>query len=230
MNVSEKDYVSQIKFQHPADLLLALVKKYQEAKGDGTQYPVVTLTVGAHTFTGVPVRIESIQKEPTLALLEPEGGIDGLAAISFIPVHSIAVVSVRNVQAQLSVIADLPYSGDAPGPLQMEKAQGSFSSSLRSILEHEVDILIDWNGDTEIEARAAILELLNATQKAFEKIAEDALGKKALQELKEVKFSFQKNLPLSASRNADALNISIGKFISANKLVADLKKQIEIQI
>src|SRR5262245_45176568 len=82
--------MKQIAVQTAEEVLRAKVGVASQATADDAPLPHVRVTIGAHAFTGIPIRIEDRRNEPWLVLVERD-------TIAYLPLRSITTVVVDHV-------------------------------------------------------------------------------------------------------------------------------------
>lgn len=219
----DRRFLTYLKIDTPEHMLKDLVQAF-ESESDDREHAIVRITAGPHIFEGIPVKIETLQKEPWLALLNPEGGVRGNDALSFLPVRSISSVSVLNFRSQLGALAETEAltidPDEAPSRLEVER-------SLKS-LDDEKSVSIDW-GDKNPDpaARFMAAKLATAAGTVLKEVSADSMGKKALKSVSAISFVYKPTHSLTVERNGKKLEICFGLKMNSKGLNQTLKSGLE---
>ena len=231
MNV---DYVKRLKMQSGDELLRMLVTKFEDADGDQTLFPLVSVAVGQLAYSGVPVKIETIRGEPWLALLDPEGGLNGLESLTMVPLKSVHTVTVQNLRTMLPHLAEgmqIDTIGEVPARFAIERELSNLTTLIEGKAGKKRTFTIDWNGaEGESAARYAINELMIALQMELTALYEDPMGKDALKPIERFTLRYIKDNELQVMREGNEIAIHFGQPIKARRLATDVRTALEAKL
>jgi hypothetical protein len=87
------EFVPTLKLLSNEDTLLELVKAFKAAGENQSKYPFVQIRAFDRDYSGVPVRVEAVQKELHVALI----GVSPNTSLTLLPIRAIASVTVENL-------------------------------------------------------------------------------------------------------------------------------------
>ncbi|MES2964589.1 MAG: hypothetical protein V4760_11915 [Bdellovibrionota bacterium] len=229
----DTDFVKVLQIKRPEELLQELVRQFEKAEGNVSRFPFVTVTCGIHRHFGIPVKIESINGDPMLALLEPEAGMNQRDALTFLKVKSVEIVTIMN----LSNVVDILTGGrdsvtaDAPTQLIIEREVARLKGVVEAKVGHPVTIAVEWNGASDDpKARNSIFELLLSLKECIAHISADPVGLDSLRAIQSWILRYSPGVPLAIERVGEKLVISFGAATKARVLKDELKVAIEAQL
>jgi hypothetical protein len=218
-------FVKKLKMQSMHDILRSMVTQFERAGSENPIYPYVTVTMGAFSFSGIPVKIEMIRNENILAMISPERGVRGQDSISYIPLNAISSVSVDNFRHHLSAVATgiaPTVTGEAPTKLALERKLLETSGKVGKKIS-----FVNLVAGAEEGLRASFDVLLKDVELVLNQLNGDPMGKEAVAAIADIQLMFSESEGLAVSMEGSTLKVTIGYSQSLDQLTADLHRLVE---
>ena len=215
------------------DVLRELVVKFDLADGDRTQFPFVSVTCGAQKFHGVPVKIDAVQGDPWLALFDPEGGLNGQEALTFLPLKSVDAVTVLNLRTHLSAFTGgyVKAAADVPTDNAIERMISDLAGAIEIRIGREMLMAVEWNGRSHEEvARAAMRELVLAMKEVMNSIMSNNVGLESLQSVQSLTLNYVPGHALYVHRMGDGIAITMGTVAKARTIQDELLRELRAKL
>jgi len=201
--------MKQLAVQTAEEVLRAQARVASEATADDVRLPHVRVTVGAHTFTGIPVRIEDRRNEPWLVLVERD-------TIAYLPLRQIATVVVDHIP---TAAPPEPASKFALDRTRKEIEAIAKSAGWPAALA------IEWPSDPSEDDRRSVEGALEALRTIVPAITADQLGRESAKAIKRITLVPSPGRELAVARTDTALTVTIG--MAADLCDATLRPLIE---
>ena len=204
--------MKQLTVQTAEEVLRDKVAVASQATADDTPLPHVRVTVGAHAFSGIPVRIEDRRNEPWLVLVERD-------AVAYLPLRAIATVVVEHVP-----------TAAPPEPatkLALERTRKEIEAIGKSA-GWTMQLVIEWPGEPSEpneDARRSVEGVLEGLRTTLPAVTADQLGRAAAKEIKRITLVPSGGRELVVARKDTALTITIG--MAADLRAATVRTLIE---
>jgi len=174
------------------EVLTAMVAQIADAKSD-SELPYIRLTVGAHKFAGIPVKMGSRQTEKWIILVDGD-------AVSYLPMSAITTVTIDNFKSA-------PLS-EALSKLNIDRLAKEVEGAAAK-KGWKGKISVRWGADSEDDRRTAG-EALRAMQAALDSILTDSAALDAMAEIKQIQIIPANNQELSVRRDASGISFTVG--------------------
>jgi hypothetical protein len=186
--------MKQIAVQTAEEILRAKASVASQATADDAPLPHVRVTVGAHAFSGIPVRIEDRRAEPWLVLVERD-------TIAYLPLRSITTVVIDYVPSAAPA--------EPPSKFALERARKEIEAIATSA-GWPTALLIEWPSDPDEDDRRSVESTLEALRTIVPAITADALGRESANAIKKITLVPTPGRERAVERTSSSLTITIG--------------------
>jgi hypothetical protein len=186
--------MKQIAVQTAEEILRAKVSVASQATGDDSPLPHVRVTVGAHVFRGIPVRIEERRNEPWIVLVERD-------EIAYLPLRSITTVVVDYVPPAAPA--------EPPTKFALDRTRKEIEAIAKSA-GWPATLLIEWPSDPTEDDRRSVEGTLEALRTIVPAVTADALGRESAKAIKKITVVPTPGRDLVVKRSDSSLTLTIG--------------------
>lgn len=218
-------FVKKLKIQSPQDTLRALVTQFENAGSGDSAHPYVTVTMGAFSYSGIPVKIEMVRTDNFLALLCPEKGLRGQDGLTVLPLNLISSVTVDNFRHHLNALTTgmaPASSGEVPSKLALERQLAEINTKSGKKI-----VFSNLEPGAEDGIRSHLAGLLKELEIVLLQLNADPVGKEAIAEVGQFTLRFSESAGLSAEKDGKDIKITIGYAQNLQKLNGDLRSELE---
>jgi hypothetical protein len=201
--------MKQIAVQTAEEVLRDKVSVASQATADDAPLPHVRVTVGAHAFDGIPVRIEDRRNEPWLVLVERD-------TVAYLPLRSITTVIVDHVSTTAPAEPATKFA--------LERTRKEIEA-IGKTAGWAMQLAIAWPADPTEDDRRSVAGVLEGMRTALPAITADQLGRSAAKEIKRITLVPTAGRDLVVARKDTALTITIG--MAADLREATVRSMIE---
>jgi chaperonin GroEL (HSP60 family) len=204
-----------------------VARKVKEEK-DLSKVRKMVLSCGPVNVEGVPFDVSEHQQIHYISIFcsrmestEPE--------VSVIPLTQVTALRIPFHEFYKDIlIKPGPWNmnlSDAPSKLNLERSVKEFGQ------RYSKDASIQWNGEeADAGARMYIHKLVTSAEKQLQLLMEDSFGKEALDQLKEVVFTFDRASSESVEVKEKSLLFTIGESAEVNTLDSKLNKLLNSKL
>ena len=186
--------LKQIEVQTAEEICRDKVRVVSQATADDVPLPRIRVTLGAHSFAGIPARIEDRRNEPWLVLVDRD-------EVAYLPLRSITTVVVQH----------LPIAAPAepPSKFALERTRKELEAVGKSA-GWPAQLVVEWPTDPSEDDRRSIEGALAALRTIVPAITADDLGRKSAQVIKRITLVPGPGRELAVTRHTTSLTIAVG--------------------
>jgi hypothetical protein len=186
--------MKQIEVQTAEEVLRDKVRVASQATADNVPLPHVRVTVGSHTFAGIPIHIEDRRNEPWLVLVERD-------EVAYLPLRSISTVVVQYVP--------VAAPAEPPSKFALERTRKEIEA-IGKIADWPAQLVVEWPADPSEDDRRSVHGALEALRTIVPAITADELGRKSASAIKRITLVPGPGRELAVTRHATSLTIAVG--------------------
>ena len=199
--------LKQLTVHTAEEVLHDKVRIVAEASSNDAPLPRVRVTLGPHTFAGIPARIEDRRNEPWLVLVDRD-------EVAYLPLRAITTVVVQHVESPVA---------EPPARLVLEGARKEVQA-----LGWGAELVIEWSAQPGEDERRIVEQTLVALRSLLPSIIADAVGRESAATVRHIRLVPAAGRELAVVRNDATLIVTLG--MAADVRDATLRPLIEQQL